>query len=77
MFVYHWEALFHEKQGSANVIKDYFEYLKYFTDVDKIISEDCNYVDFDEIDTLLDLYTTEEIENILFDVNYLVTEETC
>jgi len=77
MFVYHWEALFHEKQGSAKVIKDYFEYIKYFTDVDKIINEDCNYVDFDEINTLSDLYNAEEIESILFDVNYLLTEETC
>ncbi|MDN4014896.1 hypothetical protein QX233_20715 [Chryseobacterium gambrini] len=76
MFTFHWKALFHERQGCADIIKDYFEYLDHFIDVDEIISENFDYVDFDEVNTLLDLYTTEEIEDILFEVNYFISENS-
>jgi uncharacterized protein YsxB (DUF464 family) len=75
MFTYHWKELFHEKQGFTDIIKDYFEYLDYFTNVDEIVCEYIDYVEFDEINTLTDLYTTEEIENILFEVNYFLIED--
>lgn len=32
-------------------------------------------MDFGEINTLSDLYTTEEIEDILFEVNYFIIED--
>ncbi|MCQ4139412.1 hypothetical protein [Chryseobacterium sp. EO14] len=75
MFTFHWKGLFHEKQGCTDIIKDYFEYLHYFLDIDEIIREDFEYVDFSEVNTLLDLYTTEEIEDILYEVNYCIIEE--
>jgi hypothetical protein len=74
MHVYNWQELFHEKQGFTDIIKDYFEYLNYFINVDEIISKDCDYIDFEDINTLDDVYSSEEIENILFEVNYCTIE---